>query len=46
MFLGLLSVIGGWLFVRQINRPLKALQKAAQDVGRGEFPQPLAELGL
>jgi two-component system osmolarity sensor histidine kinase EnvZ len=45
MFLGLLSVIGGWLFVRQINRPLKALQKAAQDVGRGEFPQPLAELG-
>lgn len=45
MFLGLLSVIGGWLFVRQINRPLKALQKAAQDVGRGEFPQPLAEHG-
>ncbi|NQZ23433.1 MAG: two-component system sensor histidine kinase EnvZ [Colwellia sp.] len=45
MFLGLLSVIGGWLFVRQINRPLKALQKAAQDVGRGEFPQLLAERG-
>jgi two-component system osmolarity sensor histidine kinase EnvZ len=45
MFLGLLSVIGGWLFVRQINRPLKALQKAAEDVGRGEFPPPLAELG-
>jgi two-component system osmolarity sensor histidine kinase EnvZ len=45
MFLGLLSVIGGWLFVRQINRPLKALQKAAEDVGRGEFPQPLAEQG-
>jgi two-component system osmolarity sensor histidine kinase EnvZ len=45
MFLGLLSVIGGWLFVRQLNRPLKALQKAALDVGRGEFPQPLAERG-
>jgi len=45
MFLGLLSVIGGWLFVRQLNRPLKALQNAAQDVGRGEFPQPLAEQG-
>jgi two-component system osmolarity sensor histidine kinase EnvZ len=45
MFLGLLSVIGGWLFVRQINRPLKALQKAAQDVGRGEFPLLLAERG-
>jgi len=45
MFLGLLSVIGGWLFVRQMNRPLKALQNAAHDVGRGEFPQPLAERG-
>ncbi|MEW6989920.1 two-component system sensor histidine kinase EnvZ [Colwelliaceae bacterium 6441] len=43
--LGALSVIGGWLFVRQINRPLKALQSAAHDVGRGEFPEPLAEQG-
>jgi two-component system osmolarity sensor histidine kinase EnvZ len=45
MFLGLLSVIGGWLFVRQLNRPLKALQKAAEDVGGGEFPPPLIEQG-
>jgi len=43
--LGGLSVIGGWLFVRQINRPLKALQSAAHDVGRGEFPEPIVERG-
>ena len=43
--LGGLSVIGGWLFVRQINRPLKALQSAAHDVGRGDFPEPIVERG-
>ncbi|MDP7591427.1 MAG: two-component system sensor histidine kinase EnvZ [Litorilituus sp.] len=43
--IGLLSVMGGWLFVRQLNRPLKSLQKAAKDVGRGDFPQPLTEHG-
>ncbi len=45
MILGALSVIGGWLFVRQLNRPLKALQSAAHEVGRGEFPKPLTERG-
>ncbi|GLX78822.1 two-component sensor histidine kinase [Thalassotalea insulae] len=45
MILGALSVIGGWLFVRQLNRPLKALQSAAHEVGRGEFPAPLLERG-
>jgi len=45
VLLGGLSVIGGWLFVRQINRPLKALQSAAQDVGRGDFPEPIIERG-
>ncbi|WP_448250153.1 two-component system sensor histidine kinase EnvZ [Thalassotalea agariperforans] len=45
MVIGSLSVIGGWLFVRQLNRPLKALQIAAQEVGRGEFPKPLQEQG-
>jgi two-component system, OmpR family, osmolarity sensor histidine kinase EnvZ len=45
MILGALSVIGGWLFVRQLNRPLKSLQSAAHDVGRGDFPEPLAERG-
>jgi len=45
MILGGLSVIGGWLFVRQLNRPLKSLQLVAQEVGRGDFPEPLAERG-
>lgn len=43
--IGVLSVAGGWLFVRQLNRPLKSLQRAAEDVGRGDFPEPLAEHG-
>ena len=45
VIIGLLSVIGGWLFVRQLNRPLKSLQLAAEDVGRGDFPEPLIERG-
>jgi len=43
--LGILSVAGGWIFVRQLNRPLKALEVAAEDVGRGDFPEPLKEQG-
>ena len=43
--IGVLSVAGGWLFVRQLNRPLKSLQRAAEDVGRGDFPKPLTEHG-
>lgn len=43
--LGILSVIGGWLFVRQLNRPLKALQQATHKVGKGEIPQPLQPEG-
>jgi len=45
VIIGGLSIAGGWLFVRQLNRPLKALQQAAEKVGRGEFPQPLKEEG-
>ncbi len=45
VIIGSLSVAGGWLFVRQLNRPLKALQQAAEQVGRGEFPEPLKEEG-
>jgi len=45
VILGVLSVVGGWLFVRQLNRPLKALQHAAEEVGRGNFPEPLKENG-
>ena len=43
--IGILSVAGGWMFVRQLNRPLKALQEAAEEVGRGDFPDQLKEQG-
>ena len=43
--IGLLSVLGGWLFARQLSRPLKSLQRAAGDVARGDFPEPLEERG-
>jgi len=43
--ISLLSVMGGWLFVRQLNRPLKSLEIAAENVGRGDFPEPLIERG-
>jgi two-component system osmolarity sensor histidine kinase EnvZ len=39
--ISILSVAGGWLFVRRLNRPLQALQKAARKVGKGQFPDPL-----
>lgn len=43
--IGILSVAGGWAFARQLNRPLKALQSAAKQVGRGDFPEQLEERG-
>lgn len=43
--IGVLSVAGGWVFVRQLNRPIKALQEAAEEVGRGDFPEQLKEQG-
>ncbi len=45
MVIGVLSVVGGWLFVRRMNRPLHALQKAALHVGQGRVPEPLKEQG-
>lgn len=45
MVIGILSVTGGWWFVRHLNRPLQALQQAALQVGRGQFPPPLKEQG-
>ena len=41
----LLSLIGAWLIVSRINRPLKALAAAAADIGRGKTPALLAESG-
>ncbi len=45
MVIGILSVAGGWIFVRRLNRPLQGLQKAAISVGKGEIPPPLNEEG-
>ncbi len=41
----LLSLIGAWLIVSRINRPLKALATAAADIGQGKTPAPLPESG-
>jgi len=41
----LLSLIGAWLIVSRINRPLKALAAAAADIGKGKMPAPLPESG-
>ncbi|MGX5915341.1 two-component system sensor histidine kinase EnvZ [Aliidiomarina sp. Khilg15.8] len=43
--IGTLSVVGGIWFARWLNRPLLALQGAAVQIGRGEFPTTLEEKG-
>lgn len=43
--IGILSVVGGWLFARQFSRPLRRLQLAASQIGRGETPEALDESG-
>ncbi|MFT4924744.1 MAG: two-component system osmolarity sensor histidine kinase EnvZ [Phenylobacterium sp.] len=43
--IGVLSVIGSWMFIRRLNKPLRELQNAAEQVGKGEFPEPLEEAG-
>ncbi len=45
LVIGILSVAGGWIFVRRMNKPLHALQVAALKVGRGKVPEPLEEQG-
>ncbi|MCF8184983.1 MAG: HAMP domain-containing protein, partial [Polynucleobacter sp.] len=41
----LLSLLGAWLIVFRITRPLKDLQEAARKVGAGETPTQLDESG-
>jgi two-component system osmolarity sensor histidine kinase EnvZ len=41
----LLSLVGAWVIVFRITRPLKALQQAARKVGAGETPARLDESG-
>lgn len=43
--IGLLSVMGGWVLTNQISRPLRRLQFAAREVGRGDIPGDLREEG-
>ncbi|MDC0603199.1 two-component system sensor histidine kinase EnvZ [Aliiglaciecola sp.] len=45
LVIGILSVAGGWIFVRRLNKPLHALQVAALEVGRGKVPASLEEQG-
>ncbi|QYJ75263.1 two-component system sensor histidine kinase EnvZ [Shewanella sp. FJAT-52076] len=45
MVIGALSVAGGWLFARRQSKPLKALQKAAINVSRGEYPEAIPPAG-
>jgi two-component system osmolarity sensor histidine kinase EnvZ len=45
LMIGILSVGGSLIFVRRLNRPLKALQDAALLVGRGQVPKSLKEEG-
>ncbi len=40
-----LSTLGGWLFARQISRPLRRLEFAARELGRGDSPGTLKESG-
>ena len=45
LVIGALSVIGGWMFARKQNKPLKRLQKAALSVSTGNFPNALPSEG-
>lgn len=40
-----LSLLGATLIVARVNRPLKALTRAATEVGGGRTPPPIAETG-
>jgi len=43
---GLLAMIGTWLIMFRVTRPLKALSHAAKEIARGRTPAPLPEQGL
>lgn len=43
--IGFLSVLGGWLFARHLNRPLRALQTAAIKVSQGDYSTTVVEQG-
>jgi two-component system, OmpR family, osmolarity sensor histidine kinase EnvZ len=41
----LLSLFAAYALVSRLNRPLRALARAADSIGKGETPEPLAESG-
>ena len=45
LFALLLSLVGAWFIASRISRPLAALTRAAQQVGRGEHVDPAPEAG-
>ena len=45
ILIGVLSVLGGMLFTNWQNRPLKALQAAALQIAKGNYPEQLPERG-
>jgi len=40
-----LALLGAWLIVIRVNRPLRALTRAAEAMGRGKTPAPVPESG-
>ena len=40
-----LALLVAWLIVSRITRPLRALARAARELGRGRFPAPVHESG-
>ncbi len=40
-----LALLGAYLIVARINRPLRELTRAADEIGRGRTPPPVAESG-
>ncbi|MEM9101881.1 MAG: two-component system sensor histidine kinase EnvZ [Pseudomonadota bacterium] len=45
MVISLLSALGAWVFTKNISRPLRRLEFAAREVGRGDIPGDLKEEG-
>ncbi|MDC0610042.1 two-component system sensor histidine kinase EnvZ [Vibrio sp.] len=45
LIMAIVIILGGWIFIRLQNRPLRRLEYAAKAVGRGEIPPPIEEKG-
>ena len=45
VFGGLLALAGALFLVSRVNRPLQALSEAARQIGQGQNPPPMAEMG-